>query len=147
MILDPAERMIRKVYGQNHPDHHGGVGEPLTTGCAGRPRSRRHKEGPAPRQTAANNPAVAAEVCQGIMDLMDIAGAPGLAFAILDGTPDAGLTSLREQVKRAARSADWKSAICLKRGSFTPKMSGFEPVIAHRVFQRVPNTCQRDSSR
>lgn len=109
--LSTDERTITKVYGQNHPDHHSGVGEALTKGQAGRPRSRRHKEAAPQRQTAANNPAVAAEVRQGVRDLLDIAGAPHLAFSILDGTPDTGLTALREQVRRAARSSDWSAIL------------------------------------
>lgn len=109
--LSTDEQTIRRVYGQNHPDHHGGVGEAVTTGRAGRPRSRRHKQAAPQRQTAANSPAVAVEARQGIRDLLDIAGAPHLAFTILDGTPDAGLVPLREQVKRAARSGDWNEVL------------------------------------
>ena len=109
--LSTDQQTIRRVYGQNHPDHHGGVGEALTTGRAGRPRSRRHKEAAPQRQTAANNPAVAAEVRLGIRDLMEFAQAPYVAFAILDGTPDAGLAALREQVKRAAHARNWDEVL------------------------------------
>ncbi|WP_187970616.1 hypothetical protein [Aquibium microcysteis] len=105
--LSTDERTIRRVYGQNHPDHHGGVGEAMTRGTAGRPRSRRQKEGSPQRQTTSNSPAVAAEARQGIRDLLDVADAPSMAFTVLDGTPDAGLVVLREQVKRAARSKNW----------------------------------------
>jgi len=105
--LSTDEKTIKKHYGHHHPDHHGGIGEAFTTGRAGRPRSRRHKEAAPQRQSAATNPVVAAEVRHGIRDLMEIADAPYLAFAILDGTPDSELAALREQVKRAARAGAW----------------------------------------
>lgn len=108
--LETSEAIVRKHYGHHHPDHQAGLGDAFTTGRAGRIRFGREDKG-AKTQTAANNAAVAGEVRRAIRDVLELMDAPLPAFAVLDSTPDAGLSLLRESVKRAARMGDWSSIL------------------------------------
>ena len=112
--LSTSEKTIRKHYGHHHPDHQHGIGDAMTTGRAGRPRFGREAKA-AEKQTAANNPALAAEVRRSIRELLEVFDAPVLAFNVLSATPDASLESMREQVKRSGRSGDWSGLLSAER--------------------------------
>jgi integrase len=106
-FLDTDERTIIRHYGHHHPDHQAGVGQALSQG-AGKVRfGRDAKPKAAERPTAANSPAVAAEVRRSIREMLELLQAPVVAFGVVDTTPDAGLEALRESVKRSFRSGDW----------------------------------------
>jgi hypothetical protein len=109
--LDTSEKIIRTHYGHHHPDHQAGLGDAFTSGRAGRIRFGREETKKAPRQTAANNSLLAEEVRGAIRDLLELFDAPVHLFAVLDSTPDGGLVSLRESVKRSARSGNWDAVV------------------------------------
>lgn len=110
-FLSTDEKTIVRHYGHHHPDHQAGISEAFSSG-AGRIRSRREStKTAAERPTAATNPALAAEVRRAIRDILELAAAPVAAFGIVDVTPDAALETLRETVKRSARSGDWSGLV------------------------------------
>lgn len=111
-FLSTDEKTIVKHYGHHHPDYQAGVSEAFSSG-AGRIRSRRERDvrPAAALPSAASSPAVAAEVRRAIRDILDVAAAPLAMLRVLDATPDTGLETLREAVKRSARSGDWSSLL------------------------------------
>jgi hypothetical protein len=109
--LDTSSKIIERHYGHHHPGHQAKLTNAFTTGRAGRPRFGREDDKKAKAEpTAANNPAVAGEVRRAIRDLLELFDAPVELYAVLDSTPDSGLSVLRERVKRSARSGDWSAA-------------------------------------
>jgi hypothetical protein len=109
--LNTSAKIIETHYGHHHPNHQFKLTNAFTTGRAGRLQFGREAQKKPARQTAANNPLLAAEVRGSIRDLLELGRAPVAMFAVLDSTPDAGLVSLRESVKRSARSGDWDSVV------------------------------------
>jgi hypothetical protein len=111
--LETSDKIIRKHYGHHHPDHQAGFGDAFTTGRAGRIEFGRDEKAKKVKAepTAANNPVLAAEVRRSIRDMLDLVHAPVELYGVLDSTPDAGVSVLRENVKRAASSGDWSAAL------------------------------------
>lgn len=108
--LSTSEKTIEKHYGHHHPDHQHGIGDAFTTGRAGRAGFGRDAKA-AEKPTAANHPAVAAEVRRSVRELLEAFEAPVVAFSVLSAVPDAGLEGFRESVKRAGRSGDWAAVL------------------------------------
>lgn len=110
-FMDTDEKTVVRHYGHHHPDHQAGIGLAFSRG-AGKVRFGKEAKATAPeRPTAANTPAVAAEVRRSIRELLDMTKAPVVAFGLVDITPDAGLEALRESVKRAFQSGDWSGLL------------------------------------
>jgi hypothetical protein len=109
--LETSDKIIRKHYGHHHPDHQRGFGDAFTTGRAGRVQFGKEKQKKPARQTAANNPILAEEVRRSVRELLEAFRAPVTTFNVLSATPDAGLESLREQVKRSGHSGEWTAVV------------------------------------
>lgn len=108
--LSTSAKTIEKHYGHHHPGHQRSISNAFTTGRAGRTDFGREAKA-LEKPSAANHPAVAAEVRRSIRELLEAFDAPVLTFSVLSATPDAGLETIREAVKRAGRSGDWSTVL------------------------------------
>lgn len=106
--LSIDERTLKKHYGHHHPDFQGEIDDAFTSGSAGRIRSRRDK---AKSALATGDNLLTAERRRALIDVIDATSGPLELVPIIERTPAAELSMLRERIMRAARSSDWSGLV------------------------------------